>query len=221
MSPNAWLFLDEIDMFPRICYPEGSFYPGDPGPNYQAGLAYVGNPALDGGMAGDTPDSCGYQVLGLMCCPARLMLVNPGNMLADVSHLEQEGVESGLLAGRSESAFVHQRRAGGHHDPVELVFLDVLLDHRLTRIRAHISVGSRDYYIGEAASIRCDTIDINCAANICAALANVNANSWLVIVAAVAAWCDHEEALSPSGGWNAILNCGCWCGKDAVPPDPG
>ena len=116
---------------------------------------------------------------------------------------------------------MHQGRAGGHYYPVELIFLDVLFDHRLTWIRAHISVGSRDNYMGEAASIRGDSIDINYAAYVRAALANVNADSWLVIVAAVAAWCDHEEALSPSGGWNAILSCGCCCGKDAVPPDPG
>ena len=54
----------------------------------------------------------------------RLVVVgDPGVVLPDVGHLEQERVQAGPFAGRSERFLVHMGRAGGDHHPGQALSL--------------------------------------------------------------------------------------------------
>ena len=75
--------------------------------------------------------------------------MHPGVVLADVDHLEVEGVEAALFDGVAEGVFVQQRRAGGDDDPIQTMFADVLLDEFLAGIRAHVLVVSGEDDAGE------------------------------------------------------------------------
>ena len=75
---------------------------------------------------------------------AALSVVHPGDVLADVDHLEEEGVQARLRRRVAERVLVQERRAGRHDDPVELVLADVLLDQLLAGVGAHVLVVARD-----------------------------------------------------------------------------
>jgi hypothetical protein len=51
---------------------------------------------------------------------------------------------------------MEQGRAGCYYDPVEVEFMDILLDDFLARIRAHILVIFRNDYMGKPGGISCD-----------------------------------------------------------------
>ena len=67
---------------------------------------------------------------------AALSVRSPGDVLADVGHLEEVGVEAGVRAGAAEGLLVQVRRAGRHDHAVELLLLDVLLDQLLAEARS-------------------------------------------------------------------------------------
>ena len=52
--------------------------------------------------------------------------VHPGVLVADIGHLEEVLVEPGVDQGLPEQGLVGDGRAGRHHHPVELLFLDDL-----------------------------------------------------------------------------------------------
>ncbi|MBA7651073.1 hypothetical protein ES703_58888 [subsurface metagenome] len=70
-----------------------------------------------------------------------IIKVRPGDLLPDVGDLNLEGIEPGALGQVAESLLVKRRRAVGHHDAVQVFFLDGLFNHILTRLRAQVDVG--------------------------------------------------------------------------------
>ena len=84
-----------------------------------------------------------HQGLGLRGA-GRLVRGDPRDVLADVGHLQQVGVQAGVLAGAAEGLFVQVRRAGRHDHAGQPFLLDVILDQLLAERRAHELVVARD-----------------------------------------------------------------------------
>jgi hypothetical protein len=68
---------------------------------------------------------------------------------------------------------MHDRTACSDHDPVELVLLDILTDHFLSRIGTHILIGPYQLYIGDSGYKPGYGLHINDLGNIGTAHANV------------------------------------------------
>ena len=122
---------------------------------------------------------CGDQVDRLFCgqCVGR---VRPGDMLAYVGHLEQVGIEARVGQQGAPGALVHARRAGRDHDTVQLVFLNVLLDARLSRSGAGVLVDPRDHDVFHVGNGIGHHVYVYRAGDVAAAHAHIYPNARLV-----------------------------------------
>ena len=68
------------------------------------------------------------------------VVMHPRTVLADIGHLHHVGIEAGFLGRLAEGLQVHVRRTRGNHYRVQFLCCDLLPDHRLAGIRAHIFV---------------------------------------------------------------------------------
>jgi hypothetical protein len=115
-------------------------------------------------------------------------------MLADIGHLKQEGVETSLGASPAEGEFVHEGSARSHHDTIQALFADILLDEGLTWVRAHISVIARQYnsfelggivrhclHINHGGDVRSAVTDIHTYAGITSRIRIHALSSWLAL----------------------------------------
>ena len=127
---DGGLPLDDGHLEPGVGQVEGRLDAGHPAADDQdvlvdlhlGGVEGLELPGLGHGHAHDVPGLLGgHGDVG----------VDPGAVLADVGHLEQVGVEAALVHAAPEGDLVHVGRAGRHHDAVELLLLDGLLDGRL------------------------------------------------------------------------------------------
>ena len=76
----------------------------------------------------------------------RHFLMYPGALLPDVGNFHHIGVEPGGRRRFAECGLVHPGRAGADHDAGQFVFLNGLLDHFLSGLRAHILImGGKDH----------------------------------------------------------------------------
>ena len=67
-----------------------------------------------------------HQVLGLSGCSVWPLLMYPGVLIPDVCHLKKKLVYACLPQGLLEKGLVGPWGAGGHHNPVEPLFLNGL-----------------------------------------------------------------------------------------------
>ena len=118
----------------------------------------------------------GDQGLGLL--GGRFLVdVHPGAVLADVGHLQQVGIETGVLAGPAEGLLVQVRRAGGHDDARQALLLDVLFDQALAERRAHELVVAGDGHVFDVlARPARDLFHVDRAGDVAAAMTDVNAD---------------------------------------------
>ena len=86
-------------------------------------------------------DGHGHQVHGLIGGRHGVVLVDPGALVADVGHRKEVLVEPALAQRLLEEDLVRPRRTGGHHQPVEPVLLDHVLDVLLVGVRAGVEAG--------------------------------------------------------------------------------
>src|SRR3990172_7463777 len=98
-------------------------------------------------------------------------------MLANVSHLEQVGIQSRLGARPAEGTFVHQRRARGYHNTCQALSADIILNEGLTWVGAHVGVVASDRHVFEQGSKTGHCFHVYHACDISAAMADINTNS--------------------------------------------
>ena len=92
---------------------------------------------------------CGTNIAGTVDVAEvayRHFLMYPGALLPDVGNFHHIGVEPGGRRRFAECGLVHPGRAGADHDAGQFVFLNGLLDHFLSGLRAHILImGGKDH----------------------------------------------------------------------------
>ena len=103
--------------------------------------------------------------------------VHPRVVFADIHHLEVVRIQAARLGRFAEGVLMQQRRARRHHNPVQVVFPDVLLDQLLARIGAHVLVGPGHGHVGQRADVLGDRLDIHHAGDVGAAMADVEAHA--------------------------------------------
>ncbi len=149
--------FDQIDLLPRFGQFERGLDAGDAAADHQ----YVGVDVDEAGrqrLEEPCPiDGAVDQGLGL---GGRLVLVlrHPGVLFADIDDGQQVLVQTGVLDHLAEGLLMHQRRTGGHDNPIQVVFPDIVLDHLLPRrgahefvIRGHDHLGQRCGKLGQFA----------------------------------------------------------------------
>ena len=104
---------------------------------------------------------------------------DPGDMLPDVRHLEEIAVEARLFNGPPEGELVHAGGAGGHHDAVEPLPPDRLLDLILSRLGAGIHVIGGIDDARQLPRLFRDPRDVDRARDVVAAVADKYADSHL------------------------------------------
>ena len=142
------LALHEDDRLVRFGQLEGRGQPGDAAADDEGGRVHVDEALLQRFVMRHAADGRPGQGGGLVGGGARV-LVDPAALLADVGHLQEVGVEPGRGEGAAEGRLVHPRAAGGHHHAVEALLPDVLGDHLLARVGAHVLVGAGHRHAGQ------------------------------------------------------------------------
>ena len=112
-----------------------------------------------------------------LACRFAPVSVHPGVVLTGVHHLEIKRIQAGRRRRLPEGVLVQQGRARRHHNAVQPVLPDVLLDQLLPGIRTHILVIPRHGHIGQRRRILAHRLDVHHAGNIGSAVANVIADA--------------------------------------------
>ena len=176
VAADGRLPLHEEHMLARVCQGQRSVDPGDAAAKNQ-GIGVDGHPAaLERLMKGDPPYGSAYQVLGLTRS-LRLVFVNPGSLLPDIDHVEEEGIQAADFQGGPKRVFVEMRGAGGHDDAVQLVLADVLPDQVLAGIGAHVLVVARYHDIRQGGCEYREGLHVHGRGDVGAAVAGVDADT--------------------------------------------
>ena len=166
VAADGRLALDEVNFLARVGQGQRGVNAGNAAAHHQ----HVGmdGDLLDfqGSMPRHARDGGARQGLGLLGGLGAVGM-HPGIMLADVDHVEEEGVQTSGLDRAPERMLVQQRGAGGHHHAVEPELLDVLLDHLLARVGAHVLVVARQGDAGELLDILGDLGAVHHRAMLC------------------------------------------------------
>jgi len=131
--------LDEVHLVAHLAEGERGRHAGDAAADDEG---RVGERHVDLEQRLEQPgpgDRHAHEVLGFLGRLLRLVRVHPRRLVADVRHLEEEGVESRFAEGVLEDGLVCTRRTARDHDPVEALLLDGLADElqRVARARVH------------------------------------------------------------------------------------
>ncbi len=178
VAAEARLALDEVDELAGVGELEGGGGARDAAADDQRVGAHVDGEPLQRLVARDPQHGCAHQVLGLLRrCDS--IVVHPAALLADVGHLDEVRVEARRLRGAAERRLVHAGAAGGDHDALELVVGDVLGDHLLPGVGAHVLVRARHHDAGHGRRGFSDGVAVDHLGDVGAAVADEHARSRL------------------------------------------
>ena len=170
------LAFDEVDGIARVSQLQRCLEARDTPADHERGLVHADEHRFQRLLVlHPTHSGCDERLdlLGRECS----ILGHPRDMLADVGHVEEVRVHACVLTSTAERLFVQMGRAGGHHHTGQVLFLDVLLDHRLPERGAHELIVPRD---GDIREVRAGPLgnlfDIHHPRDIAAAVAHVNAD---------------------------------------------
>ena len=176
MAADRRLALDEIDVVAGVGQFQRGLQAGDAAADDQRGRIDLDLHRLQRLLVLHALGRGGDQRLGLS--RARLLVeVDPGDVLAEVGHLAEVGIQAGPLAGGAEGLFVQVRRAGADDHAGQALLLDVVLDHLLAQRRTHELVVLGDHNVLDVlAGPAGDVLDVDGSGDIAAAVAHVNAD---------------------------------------------
>ena len=139
VAAQVILPLHEVHTVPSIGQFEGGGHAHHASPDDQHVGVHLHRAPLQGFVVGHSPDGRKRE------CPRlvrrhRGVVVHPTALLADVGHLDEVGVDPRRLQGFAEGRLVHPGAAGGHDHAIQTLRLDVLDDHLLPGVGAHVLV---------------------------------------------------------------------------------
>ena len=178
------LALDQVDLLAGVGQGQRRVDAGDAAADHEdvgmdGNFLHLERPvvrhALDGGAGQRHGLGRGRRAVG----------VHPRVVLADVHHVEKEGIQPAGGDGVAEGVLVEQRRTRGHDHPVEVELLDVLLDELLARVRAHVLVVPGQHHAGQLLDVLRDRRAVHHAGDVVPAVADVEAGAHVSIVRGV------------------------------------
>ncbi len=173
---QAGLLFHQIDLVPGVGDVERRLEAGDPAADDQGSAGDVHLTLLERLEQGGLGRRAGDQLLGLLGADLDVG-VDPRALLPDVGHLKVVGVEAGVLDDVAEGDLVHAGRAGGDHHPGQAIVADVLADHLLTGVGAHVHVVAGHSHVGQRSRIGGHLLRIHGGRDIDPTMADVNTNS--------------------------------------------
>ena len=118
----------------------------------------------------------------------RIARVHPGALIANVGHLQQIGVETGIAQRIAEDRFVGSRRAGGDDDAIQAILVDPPLDLLLVVVSAGIDAVLGEGHVGEVAGVLDDGIHRDDGGDVAATVADEHADARRLIRDVVFGW---------------------------------
>ena len=178
--PSFGLALDEMDLVAHVAEGGGGGHAGHAAADHDGGVGERHVDLVERLEQARPGDRHADEVLGLVGGLGGLVAVHPARLVADVGHLEEERVEAGLAQGVLEDRLVGARRAARHHDAVEVVLGDHLLDQRerVGGARVHGVVGVD--HAGQLQGVLGDALDVDHAGDVGAAVADEHADAGLL-----------------------------------------
>src|SRR5208283_2501512 len=121
------------------------------------------------------------QVFGLCGCSLRLLLVDPGILVADIGHLKEVFVQTAVFESLLEKRLMGPGRTGRYDDPVEPVLFYDLLHFLLAVLGAGEEVVGSVDHIRKSCGVLCNVLNIHHRGDVYAAVANKDADPGLLL----------------------------------------
>ena len=172
---EAGLFFHQVGPVAGVGDLQGRLQSGDAPADDQGRRGDVYLPLLQRFQQGGLGHAARHQLPGLLGSDVAIG-VHPGALFADVGHLKVVGVDPRLLDHGAECDLVHPRRAGSDDHPVQVIVVDVLLDHLLTGIATHVHMVAGHDHVGQRGRVFGHGHRIDRGRDIGPALADVDAD---------------------------------------------
>ena len=169
------LLFDQENLLSRIGQFQRRTHSGDAAADDHGGGAHRRGTAFQGFLELDPLNRRMDQGLGLFGGGHRI-LVDPAALLANVGHLQHVRVQPRPLDGAAEGALVHARAAGSDDQAGQPVLMDVLGNHLLSRVGAHVLIPTGLDHARDSQCKFSNRRHIHHLCDVGAAAANVNAN---------------------------------------------
>ena len=140
--------LDQMDVESLVGERQRGGHAAQSAADDDAGLVHRQRAAFEGPERARPGDGHFHEFNRLFGGGFRHGRVHPGTLVADVGHFEQVRVQPGFAQGFAEQRLVRPRGAGGHHDAVEPVLMDHVLDVGQAR------VGTGEHGVGRQHHVR-------------------------------------------------------------------
>ncbi len=168
--------LDQRDLHATVGQVAGRGEAGDAAADHERRRVDGDAPLAEGDQVAGAVDRGPHQARRLRGRRVAV-LDDPGHVLADVDVLEEVLVQPRALDRAPERHLVQRRRAGGHHNTVEGVLADLLLDERLPRVGAVEHVRGGEHHVGHPRRVFRHAGDIDHVGDVPAAVANEHPDS--------------------------------------------
>ena len=176
VAADGRLALDQVDLLAGLGQRQRRVDAGDAAAHHQHFRIDVHLPPFERPVQHHATDGGAHQVLGLQR-GGGVILVHPRVVLADVHHLQEERIQTPVSQGFAEGVLVQQRRATGHHHAIQLELLNVLLDHLLAGVRAHVLVVARNDHVGKIGGEVGHRLAVHHPGDVGAAMADVDSDA--------------------------------------------
>ena len=169
--------LDEVHLIALVAQALGRHHPGNAAADHQGPLVDIQHRLREGVHESHLGHGHAHEVLGFVRRLLRIVLVDPGVLVADVGHFEEVLVEPGVYEGFLKKRLMGLGGACGHHDPVEVVRLDHLGHGVLGVLRAGIEIIGHVLDVGEGLRIVAHRRHIHHTADVDPAVADKDTDS--------------------------------------------
>ena len=173
--------LDQVHVEPLVADRQSGRHTRQSASDHQRRGNHGGLPRLERPQVPCPRHGHAHECDGLFGGRGAVLAVNPGALVADIGHGEEVLVEPRDPQRFLEQRLVRSRRARGHHQAVEAMFADEVLDSLLVGVAAGVEAGFGVDDVGHLAGAACDFFDVHDGCDVVSAVADEHPDAGLFV----------------------------------------